>query len=189
MSNVVSVMNGASVEGLNKISDAGLKGMITLKGDLSSDAIAQAVKAAVGLAMPGNGECKSGAKGAVAWMAADEVMLLCEYEAADKVIGELEKALNGQHFLAANVSDARAMFKIEGDAIKDVLAKGTPTKLDGFVAGQFRRSRIGQIAAAFWMVSESEAYVVCFRSVGEHMFNWLKTANNPEAALNFHSAQ
>ena len=183
MSDAVSVLNGASSDGLNKVSDAGLKGMITLKGDLGSEPVAKAVKSAVGLAMPASGECKTGAKGAVAWMAKDELMLFCDYKDADNMVEKLEKALKGQHFLAVNVSDARALFKIEGDHILDVLAKGTPTPLDGFVAGQFRRSRIGQIAAAFWMVSETEAYVVCFRSVGEHMFNWLKTANHADAAL------
>ncbi|MEO1563804.1 MAG: sarcosine oxidase subunit gamma family protein [Pseudomonadota bacterium] len=188
MSDAVSVLNGASSEGLNKVSDAGLKGMITLKGDLTSEPMSKAVKSAVGLAMPASGECKTGAKGAVAWMAKDELMLFCDYADADKMVEKLEKALKGEHFLAVNVSDARALFKIEGDHILDILAKGTPTPLDGVVAGQFRRSRIGQIAAAFWMVSYSEAYIVCFRSVGEHMFAWLKTANNAEAALDLFSS-
>ncbi|MEM0976948.1 MAG: sarcosine oxidase subunit gamma family protein [Pseudomonadota bacterium] len=187
MSDAVSVLNGASSEGPNKVSDAGLKGMITLKGDLAAEPIAKAVKSAVGLAMPAPGECKTGAKGAVAWMAKDELMLFCDYEDADNMVEKLEKALKGQHFLAVNVSDARALFKIEGDHILDLLAKGTPTSLHGFGPGQFRRSRIGQIAAAFWMVSDAEAYVVCFRSVGAHMFAWLETANDPEAVLHLHS--
>ncbi|MEM9716095.1 MAG: sarcosine oxidase subunit gamma family protein [Pseudomonadota bacterium] len=186
MSNAVSVMKGATSNGLNIVSDAGLKGMITLKGDLGSAVFAKAVKAAVGLAVPAMGECKTGSKGAVSWMASDEVMLFCEYDAADAMVAKLDKALAKEHALAVNVSDARAFFKIEGDAIKDLLAKGTPADLTGFAPGQFRRSRLGQIAAAFWMVNETEAHVVCFRSVGEHMFNWLARANDPNAILELH---
>ncbi|MEO0342243.1 MAG: sarcosine oxidase subunit gamma family protein [Pseudomonadota bacterium] len=186
MSDAISVLNGAQDVGLNIVTDAGLKGMIALKGDLSSDQIAKAVKLVSGLSIPLPATCKMGAKGAVAWMAPDELLLLCDYESADLNVEKLNKALSGKHFLAVNVSDARAFFKIEGNAIKDVLAKGTPTSLAGFGPGQFRRSRIGQIAAAFWMASEEEAYVVCFRSVAEHMFNWLKAANNAEGALSLY---
>ena len=187
MSKAVTVMNGAIAKGMNAVSDAGLIGMITLKADLGVEAVAKAVKSSVGLTMPKAGEIKTGAKGRVAWMAADELMLFVEYYAADALVAKLEKALKDHHHLAVNVSDARACFKIDGDHIRNLLAKGTPTPLAGFGPGQFRRSRIGQIAAAFWMESEKLGYVVCFRSVGAHMFEWLSNANDAHASLDLYS--
>ena len=186
MSEARSVMQDAWHEGLNLIRDAGVQGMITLKGDLSSPAIVKAVKSCVGQAVPDQGTVKSGAKGQVAWMAADELMLFCDYDKADATVAKLDKALAGEHALAVNVSDARAMFRLEGDMIRDLLAKGTPTDLRDFGAGQFRRSRLGQISAAFWMTGPNEGYVVCFRSVGEHMFAWLSNANDADAPLNLY---
>ena len=50
MSNVISAAHGASFNGAVRVQDAGVTGMITLRGDLSSTKMAKAVKAAVGLA-------------------------------------------------------------------------------------------------------------------------------------------
>ena len=46
MSNLASALNGASFNGLAKVDEAGLVGMITLRGDLGSAKVAAAVKAA-----------------------------------------------------------------------------------------------------------------------------------------------
>ena len=72
MSDVQSVLGGASFEGAVKVTEAGVYGMITLRGDLASDALAGAVKSAVGQAVPGPLAVNSGAKGSVAWMSPDE---------------------------------------------------------------------------------------------------------------------
>jgi len=50
---------------------------------------------------------------------------------------------------------------------------------EAFGAGDFRRTRMAQIAAAFWMPAEGEARIVCFRSVAEYAFNLLKDAAAP----------
>ena len=52
MSKAVSVLNGAQYSGLAKVEDAGLQGMITLRGDLGSKALKAAVKAATGAEVP-----------------------------------------------------------------------------------------------------------------------------------------
>ena len=106
-----------------------VRGMITLRGDLGSAKIAKAVKAAVGLTMPDARGVKTGTKGAVAWMSPDELMLFCDYAEADAVVAKLEKALKGEHFLAVNVSDARASFTLTGDGVREVIAKGSPADL------------------------------------------------------------
>ncbi len=178
MSEAVSAVQGAEFSGAVKVRDAGLKGMITLRGDLTDDKIAAAVKSAVGLAMPKARGVKEGSKGAVAWMSPDELLLICDYTAAPATVAKLEKALKGTHSLAVNVSDARAFFTLEGNGVREVIAKGAPADLskEGLQPGEIRRSRLGQLAAAFWLSSETEMHVVCFRSVGEHVFNWLCNA-------------
>lgn len=179
MSDVQSVLGGASFKGAVKVAEAGVHGMITLRGDLGSEALAKAVKSAVGQAVPDRLAVNSGDKGSVAWMSPDELLLVVGYDQAEATVAKLTKALADEHHLAVNVSDARAVFTLSGAGLRDVLAKGTPADVSApaFTPGVIRRSQLGQVAAAFWMTSETEATVVCFRSVGEHMFNWLCKAS------------
>jgi sarcosine oxidase subunit gamma len=178
MSEAVSVLAGASFAGAVKVSDAGLHGMITLRGDLADEKLAAAVKSVVGLTLPGPRAIKEGQKGDVAWMSPDEVLLMVEYQAADAAVEKLQKALAGTHALAVNVSDARAVFQLTGAGVREVIAKGAPVDMsaDGLKPGEIRRTRIGQLAAAFWLTDETTLTVICFRSVGGHMYQWLCTA-------------
>ena len=178
MSNAVSILNGASFNGAVKITEAGLRGMITLRGDLSSAQLQSAVSSVVGLDVPAQRKINRGPMGGVAWMSPDELLLLVDYDKADAIAADISKALNGEHHMAVNVSDARAVFLIEGQGAREVLAKGAPVDLspEAFGAGDLRRSRIGQLAAAFWMTEDEAFELVCFRSVGAFMFDWLSNA-------------
>lgn len=113
-----------------------------------------------------------------AWMSSDEVMFITSYDQAEAKRAELSAALKDQHHLAVNLSDARTMFRLTGQAVREVLAKGAPVDLspDGFVTGDLRRTRIGQIPAMFWMPEPDVFDLVCFRSVAGHMHDWLKMA-------------
>ncbi len=178
MSDAVSVLGGAAFSGAIEVADAGLCGMVTLRGDLSDPKLAAAVKSAVGLTMPAARGIKEGTKGAVAWMSPDELLLMVPHETADACVARLDKALAGSHFLAVNVSDARAVFTLTGAGCREVLAKGAPVDLSaaGLPIGEIRRTRLGQIAVAFWAGSETEMRVICFRSVGAHVYSWLCNA-------------
>jgi sarcosine oxidase subunit gamma len=66
-----------------------------------------------------------------------------------------------------------------------MLAKGTPVDLApaAFGPGDFRRTRLGQVACAFWMPAPDAFGLICFRSVADHVALWLGTAADPAAAL------
>ncbi|WP_069300837.1 sarcosine oxidase subunit gamma [Neptunicoccus sediminis] len=178
MSDAVSVVNGASFDGAVQVKDAGLVGMVTLRGDLGSEKLASGVKSAIGLTLPEARGVKAGTKGGVAWMSPDELLLFCDYEQADALVGKLDKALAGEHFLAVNVSDARASFTLTGSGVREVIAKGSPADLspEAFKQGEIRRSRLGQVAVAFWLSAPDTMELVCFRSVGEFVYDWLCVA-------------
>lgn len=178
MSEAVSVMAGAKFSGAVKVVDAGLIGMITLRGDLDNGQLAAAVKSAVGLGVPEKRQIHEGAAGAVAWMSPDELLLFTDYQRADTVVAALDTALEGQHVLALNVSDARAIFTLKGAGIREVVAKGAPADLspEGLPIGEIRRTRLGQVPAAFWLSDEQTLTLVCFRSVGAFVYEWLCNA-------------
>ncbi len=111
-------------------------------------------------------------------MSPDELLLFCAYGQADECVATLNEALEGEHFLAVNVSDARAQFRLQGKGVREVIAKGSPANLSplAMLPGEIRRTRLGQVAVAFWMPEEDILELVCFRSVGVFVYDWLCTA-------------
>ena len=185
MSDLQTALKGASFEGAVTVADAGLCGMITIRGDM--DQIGAVASKATGAAAPETRAIAHAGDKSIAWMSPDELLVLCAYDAADALVEELEAALAGSHALVCNVSDARACLQVTGDsaAIRETLAKLAPVDMDPdqFKPGEMRRTRFAQVAAAFWLVSETEARVVCFRSVGDYVFNLLKTSAAPGAEV------
>lgn len=182
MSNSVSALQGATSSGTVTVSEGGLRGMVTLKADLA--AAAKAVKAVTGQMIPDDRRIVEAAM-SVAWMAPDEILILCDHADADRVVAELSKALEGTHHLAVNVSDARAVFVLEGAAVKDVLGKLTPADLSTLGANEIRRSRLAQIAAAFWINGDT-ATVICFRSVAQYAIDLLSNAARKGGDVRYH---
>lgn len=188
MSEAVSALNGASFEGFAKVEDTGLRGMITLRGDLASTEMAAAVVAATGAKMPAQRKIIFGDKGAVAWMSPDELLVIVAYDSVLATVATLENALLGQHALVANVSDARAVFKVSGEGTRDVLAKVAPVDLskDVFVTGDLRRTRLSQVAAAFWANEDDSFEIICFRSVAQYVFDVLKVSAQAGGEVGHH---
>ncbi|UWQ97383.1 sarcosine oxidase subunit gamma [Rhodobacteraceae bacterium M385] len=178
MSNSVSALQGAAHTGFAHIREMGLLGMVTLRADLSAPKTAAAVKAAVGLDLPTQRAINTGRDPvSVAWMAPDEVLIMCKHEDADKVVASLAKDMGGAHHLAVNVSDARAVFTVEAAEVREVLGKLTPADLGILKYGEMRRSRLAQVPAAFWMNDQTHASVICFRSVAQYAFDLLSNAS------------
>ena len=137
------------------------------------------------LALPAARGVTSGVN-TVAWMAPDEVLILCEHGAADKLVTDLSGKLGDSHHLAVNVSDARAIFTLKGAAVKDVLGKLSPADLGSLPVGEMRRTRVAQVAAAIWLSDAETAHVICFRSVAQYMFDLLATAASSGSEVGDH---
>ncbi|MBO9464979.1 sarcosine oxidase subunit gamma [Tropicibacter sp. R15_0] len=187
MSDIATSLNGASFEGITRVEEMRAQGMITLRGDFADPAFVSAVTGLVEADMPGQRQISTGAERSILWMSPDELMVLCTYAEAPILEAKLRDALADQHALVANVSDARACFELVGGDLREVLAKLAPVDMspEAFAVGDLRRTRLAQVAGAFWLSSEDKAQVVCFRSVGEYMFNLLKTAAQPGSKVGF----
>lgn len=172
-----SALPGARYEGFVTVAEAGLRGMITLRGDLA--ALAGAVKTAIGCTMPAQRRVERAGDNAVAWMSPDELLILCDYADAPVLAASLAQALDGQFATVANVSDARAVFTLRGAQAGDALAKLCPVDFGALTEGDIRRTRAAQVAAAIWVSGPEEMTLVCFRSVGQYMFDLLSRAAAP----------
>lgn len=181
MPDPVSALQGATYDGFVRVREIGPLGMITLRAK-GLKGLDKAVKAAVGTKLPALRRIEVAGDRACGWMSPDEYLLILPYAEVTAALGALDKALAGQHHLAADVSDARAVFRVEGDKADQVLRKLTPADLDRLEPGELRRSRAAQVAAAFWH-QDGGYTVVCFRSVAGYMMGLLANAAQPDSAL------
>ncbi len=158
-----------------RIADRGPVGQVTLRGDLSSAALQAAVTAATGMGVPGPLMAAFDEDTGAVWMSPDELLLFTAYDHADALVATLGKALAGQHHMAVNVSDARAVITLSGTGVAEVLAKGAPLDLSAaaFPTGTARRTHVSGVAVGFWRKAEHEWEIVCFRSFAQYLFDWL----------------
>lgn len=177
-----SALGGASFDGFAKVREIGPLGMITLRAKADVEGLAAAVKAAVGVGLPAPRQIalKDG-KGA-GWMSPDEYLLVLPYTEVAGALATLEAKLKGAHFLAVDVSDARAVFRIEGALAGEVIAKLCPVDLETLAEGELRRTRAAQVAAAFWREGEGFT-LVSFRSVAGYVMGLLTHSAQPGSEL------
>jgi len=173
----VSALAGARASGMVDLADSGLQGMITLRGDLVL--LGGALQSVTGLAVPGVRRVSAGEGGQLLWMSPDELLLLVPYDAAPGIASQLEAALAGQFATVAVVSDARAMITLTGPQVRDVLAKLCPVDFTDFAAGEVRRTRAAQVAAAVWRTGPDDWSLICFRSVAGYVWQALATVSQP----------
>ncbi|WP_300532756.1 sarcosine oxidase subunit gamma [uncultured Mameliella sp.] len=189
MSDPVLPLGGAHYEGLADVRETGPQGMIALRGDLSAAGLQEAVTRLTGVPMPDMRGAQVMGESGLLWMSPDELLVLVPYRQAARGRAQLAEALQGQHALVENVSDMRAMFRLRGTQVRDVLAKLAPVDFarDALPVGELRRTRFAQVAAGVWLSDDTTAQVFCFRSVAEYMFNLLRTAADPDAFVGFHT--
>jgi sarcosine oxidase, subunit gamma len=185
MSEARSALPGAAYLGTARIEEAGPMGMVTLRGDHAAPALRAAVHDVAGVDVPAQRRiAMDGARGA-AWMSPDELLILVPHAQAGATAARLADLLRGSHHLAADVSDARAVFRLSGGNAREVLAKLSPTDMAVFPAGEVRRTRLAQTAAAFWSDGDDpETFtIVCFRSVAQYVFDLLKISAEPGSEI------
>ena len=107
-------------------------------------------------------------------MSPDELLLLVPYPDAAATVAALEKTLAGQHALACDVSDARAMFHVTSKAADQVLQKLCPVDFASLPEGEVRRSRAAQVAVALWRSGPDQLALVSFRSVAGYVMGLLE---------------
>ena len=181
MSDPVSALNGANFEGFATIREIGPLGMITLRAK-GLKTLDKAIKAAVGVKTPAQRRIAVNGDRSCGWMSPDEYLLVMPYGEVANTLETLAKSLKNEHYLAVDVSDARAVFRIEGPKAADVLAKLSPTDFSTLAPGELRRTRTAQVAAALWQQDQGFT-LVCFRSVAGYVMGLLRQSAQPGTTL------
>lgn len=167
--------------------EATAREMFAIKGDLADEALRGVVQDLLGAAFPKAGQVVAG-RGAVVWMAPDEILALIETGRRVEALGRFQAAAEGRHVLVEDVSDMRVGFVIEGAEVRDVLARLTPADVSSATlpVGRVRRTRVGQVAAAIWFTAEDRAELLCFRSVANYLSELIREAAASEPLGLYH---
>ena len=181
------VLEGAVASGIATVREVPAPGMVTLKADLAAPAVAEAVRAATGCPVPGTRGIVAAGGARAGWMAPDELLLIVPREEVGAALDEFASRLGALPHLAADVSDMRAVVRVEhGLAAREAVAKLAPVDLapGRFEAGTLRRTRLAQVPAAFWWEDDGIT-LVCFRSVARYAFDVLAQAAAEGGAVDY----
>jgi sarcosine oxidase subunit gamma len=170
------------------------KGMIDVRGLASDDRFMTAVKRVIGFELPVKPR-SSAASGeiTVLWLSIDQWLITCPRPQAPSLQAQLVEALEGVHSLVVDLSDARAILRLEGDNAREVLNKGTSADFTGseIKAGTVRRLRYAEIAAMAHIVATDpdiiDLYV--FRSFAQHAWTYLTTTARSAARIGLFARQ
>ncbi len=164
------------------------RGMIDLRGEAASVKFRQAASAALGVELPLKPR-SSAAKGdiTVLWLSVDQWLICCARDKTGELIGTLREKLGAVHSLAVDVSDARAIIRLQGDNAREVMMKGSSIDftLPDYTAGLVRRLVFAEIAALAHIVSDTPCTIdiYVFRSYADYTWKWIEATAKPAATI------
>lgn len=173
MSDLSTPLGQARSDGYVTVTEDSPRDMIQLKGDLSDPGLADAVGRIAHTGMPDPLGLSTSDTAWIAWMAPDEVLIALPHGRGAEALSSLTHAMGDRHHLALDVSDMRAAIRLEGAAVREILAKVAPIDAATLPLNTVRRTRVAQVPAALWLSDPETAHVICFRSVAAYVFDLL----------------
>jgi sarcosine oxidase subunit gamma len=177
--------------GLKEIEDLG---MIDLRGLASDERFLSRVREVLGFDLPLKPRTSAGAGDIAAlWLSVDQWLITLPRREAVSLHGRLAQALKGVHSLAVDMSDARAIFRLEGENAREVLNKGASVDFTAreIGAGFVRRIRYAEIAALVHVrqVNPFACDLYVFRSYAEHAWRYLLFTGREAARITLFGRQ
>ena len=168
------------------------RGMIDLRGLTSDASFMAAVRSVLGVELPVKPRTSvSWGDVKVLWLSTDQWLILSSRSKAHELLASLRAALQGIHSLVVDVSDMRAIIRLEGDGCREVIMKGTSLDLldPEDVQGCCRRMRYAEIAALLDVVEDDVFDIYVFRSFAHYTWNFLCATAKAPAKLKLFGAQ
>ena len=168
------------------------RGMIDLRGLTSDASFMAAVRSVLGVELPVKPRTSvSWGDVKVLWLSTDQWLILSSRSKSYELHAQLRAALQGIHSLVVDVSDMRAIIRLEGEGCREVLMKGTSLDLldKEYVQGCCRRMRYAEIAALLDVVEDNVFDIYVFRSYAHYTWNFLCATAKAPAKLKLFGKQ
>ena len=154
---------------------------INLRGDTSEARFVEAVATATGVVLPQDpNTCVSSDRWHVSWLSPDEWLLIGHED--DAAVAVLGAQLESLHHALNEVSGGQTVFRVGGDAWRDVLASACPFDLHprAFGEGACGQTVVAHTNVVLIFVNDDprgEALdIVVRRSFADHLARWLMDA-------------
>jgi sarcosine oxidase, subunit gamma len=179
---------GLSID-LREITD---RGVIDVRGSTSDKKFMAAAKKVLGLDLPKTprtsvswGDVKA------LWLSIDQWLILCSRAKAVELTAALKVELGNIHSLIVDVSDMRAVLRLEGEGVREVLLKGSSLDLlsDDYAPGTVRRMRYAEIAALLHVVEDTVFDIYVFRSYADYAWDFILATARAPAKVTLFGAQ
>ncbi len=155
------------------------RGMIDLRGAASDRKFTAAAKSALGVDLPKQPRTTaSWGDIRVFWLSPDQWLITCPRAKAQELAEQLSKDMAGIHSLAVNVSDMRAIIRLEGEGVREVVMKGSAIDLThgDYPPGTVRRMRFAEVAALLHIAEDNVIDIYVFRSFAQYTWDFLRKA-------------
>jgi len=155
------------------------RGMIDLRGSMADKKFMTAAKSALGVELPKSPRTSTTFGDVqVLWLSTDQWLVLTGRARVTALLADLCKALGTIHSLAVDVSDMRAIIRLEGDGVRETLMKGSTLDLisEDYASGTVRRMRFAEIAALLHVVEQNMIDIYVFRSYADYAWAFLLKA-------------
>jgi sarcosine oxidase subunit gamma len=168
------------------------RGMLDLRGLTSDRKFMAAVKDVLGVDLPKQprtsvswGDIK------VLWVSVDQWLILSSRMKAAELLANLRGALASIHSLVVDVSDMRAVIRMEGEGCREIIMKGTSLDLMSgeYEAGTCRRMKYAEIAALLHVVEDDVFDIYVFRSYAHYVWEFMLTTAREPAAIRLFGKQ
>ncbi len=179
---------GLSID-LREIAD---RGMIDVRGSANDKKFMAAAKKVLGLDLPKTPRTSvSWGDVRALWLSIDQWLILCSRAKAVEMTAALKAELGSIHSLVVDVSDMRAVLRLEGEGVREVLLKGSSLDLlsDDYAPGTVRRMRYAEIAALLHVVEDNVFDIYVFRSYADYAWDFILATARAPAKVSLFGAQ
>ena len=152
------------------------RGMIDLRGSTADKKFMSAAKSALGVELPKVPRTSTAFGDVqVLWLSTDQWLVLTGRARVGALLSDLRKSFGSIHSLAVDVSDMRAIIRLDGEGVRETLMKGSTLDLisDDYSPGTVRRMRFAEIAALLHVVEQNVIDIYVFRSYADYTWEFL----------------
>ena len=152
------------------------RGMIDLRGSMTDKKFMSAAKSALGVELPKVPRTSTAFGDVqVLWLSTDQWLVLTGRARVGALLSDLRKSFGSIHSLAVDVSDMRAIIRLDGEGVRETLMKGSTLDLisEDYAPGNVRRMRFAEIAALLHVVEQNVIDIYVFRSYADYAWEFL----------------
>jgi sarcosine oxidase subunit gamma len=153
--------------------------IVNVRGTASDPAFSSAVQTATGLALPSAANTVSTAGvWQILWLGPNEWWITGPDGEADSLVEALRANFAGQHAIACDVSESRAIIALKGPKARDVLMRGVSLDLHprAFHVGQCAQTGLSRANALIHLVDDIPTFeIYVLKSFSDYLWRWLET--------------